>query len=156
MKKIALLLVAILLLCSVLTGCEADPAVTNSGKLVLTDIMKAVVEEGFEDSTGKYQKGINPNCQRILNHSNRMISRLEEEEGVDLNYEFVAYEMHSYTLIDECNYLVKITLKGKNGAGEYSYMDTDAYLFCVEAETYGGFDIQVHCDGLQEQLEDLL
>lgn len=154
MKKIALALVAVVL-CITLTGCDNDPAISNDGKLVLDDLMISFIETGFEDSSGKYNNGTNPNCQRILTRANKMILEMEQSEGIEIDYQFVDYEMHSYSKVDDYNYVVKITLKGKNGAGEYSYIDTDAYLFCVKGDTVVGFELQVHCDGLQEKIEKL-
>ena len=165
MKKIALLLIAVII-CLTFAGCKSntpisnetplnDPAISNKGKLVLNETMILFIEDGFE-SDGVYDTGYNPNCQRILSRANRTIIELEQKNDKDIDYEFVNYTMHSWEKIDEYNYLVKITLKGQNSAGEATYIDTDAYMFCVEADTYGGFDLQVHCEGLTEALEELM
>jgi hypothetical protein len=49
-----------------------------------------------------------------------------------------------------------MTLKGRNSKGEYSYMETEAYFFCIEADTVGGFDLQAYCTNIESELKKML
>ena len=131
-----------------------NPGNSNEGKLVLDETMVSFIEEGFEDA-GRFDPRLNPNGQRALTRANRTITDYEHEHEVDIDYEFIDYEMGEYRKLDEYNYVVSMTFKGKNSAGEYSYFETDVYFFCVEADTYGGFDLQVYCEGIEEYVKDL-
>lgn len=144
-----LIIVAIIFL---VTG--ESPSNSNEGKVVLDETMVAFIEDGFEDD-GVYDPRLNPNGQRAITRANRTITDYEHEHNVDIDYEFVDYEMGEYRKLDEYNYVVSMTFKGRNSAGEYSYFETDVYFFCVEADTVGGFDLQVYCEGLEEYVKDL-
>ena len=164
MKKIAILLI-IATICLTFAGCKStpisnetplnDPAISNKGKLALTETMILVIEDGFE-LDGTYDRRLCPNGQLAMARANRTILEIEQQNNVDIDYEFVDYEMGEYSKVDDYNYVAHFKLKGKNAAGEYSYVETDAYFFCIEANTYGGFDLQCHCDGLTEAIESLI
>lgn len=164
MKKIALLLI-VATICLTFAGCKStpisnetpmnDPAVSNTGKLSLTEDMILVIEDGFE-LDGAYDQRLCPNGQLTLSRANRTILELEQQNNVDIDYEFVDYEMGEFSKIDEYNYVAHFKLKGKNAADEYSYIESDVYFFCVEADTYGGFALQCHCEGLTEAIETLM
>ncbi len=160
MKKISLIITA-LVVCLVVVAflvfifSKGNPAKSNEGKLLLDETMVMVLEDGFEYD-GKYDPRLCPNGQLALTRANRTILEVEEDRGVDIDYEFVDYEMGEYTKIDEYNYVAKMTLKGRNSAGEYSYFETDVYFFCIEADTYGGFDLQAYCEGLESYVKELI
>ena len=101
---------------------------SGEGKLVLDETMVMVIEEGFEDDS-KYGSHLNPNGQLVLTRANRIISELEHEHEKDIDFKFVDYEMHSYSKVDDYNYVAKMTLKGRNSKGEYTYMETEAYIW---------------------------
>lgn len=160
MKKISYIISAVVV-CIIVVGffvfvlTEGDPTKSNEGKLVLDETMVMVLEDGFEPD-GKYDKRLCPNGQLALTRANRTIIEVEQDKNVDIDYEFVDYEMGEYSKIDEYNYVAKMTLKGRNSAGEYTYFETEAYFFCVEADTVGGFALQVECTGLDKYVKDLV
>jgi hypothetical protein len=160
MKKISSI-ISIVVVCLVIGSIlliaftEGDPTKSNKGKLVLDETMIMVLEDGFE-LDGRYDRRLCPNGQLALTRANRTILEVEEEKGVDIDYEFVDYEMIEYSKIDDYNYVAKMKLQGKNAAGEYSYFETDVYFFCVEADTVGGFDLQAECEGLEAYVKDLI
>lgn len=160
MKKISIIITAIvaaIILIAVLFVIltPKTPETSNDGKLVLNDTMIMVLEDGFE-LDGKYDARLCPNGQLALSRANRTILEVEEKKDVQIDHEFCDYEMLSYSKVDDYNYVAKMKLKLRDGAGEYSYFETDVYFFCVEADTVGGFDLQAYCVGLEDYIEDLI
>lgn len=160
MKKLSVIIAAVVLCVFVVGACvilfgPTDPAASNKGKLVLDETMITFIEDGFEVD-GIYDARLNPNGQRAITRANRTILEVEEAKGVQIDHEFVDYEMHSYSKVDDYNYVADMTFKIRNPDGEYSYYRTDVYFFCVEADTVGGFDLQVYCEDLDDYIKSLI